>query len=179
MPRGRTASREVALALQELLSKVTLDRRHDIPYLGGLSKDGRRLFIDRDAPHTFPSRGGRAEVWPFIGLHEMVEDALMARFGVSYHCGHVIAQAAERAVVQAMGHKWSEYQPFNERMATDCETKRRVAPPKGLDWKPYRQEGDDVRLRRMRAGMRRTHGRPERAGRPARRAGRRAVRRPA
>jgi len=160
MPRGRHASREVALALRELLSKVRLDRSHDVPYLGALAKDGETLYIDRDAPRTFPSRGGRSEVWPFIGLHEMVEDAILWRFGVSYGCGHVIAQAAERAVVQAMGHRWSEYQPFNERMAADCERKRAVAPPKGLDWKPYRQEGDGVRLRRMRAGLRRTHGRP-------------------
>ncbi|MCA1819892.1 MAG: hypothetical protein LC620_07595 [Halobacteriales archaeon] len=162
MPRGHHASRETALALRELLAAVQVDRRHDVPYLGGISRDARRLYLDKDAPRTFPSRGGRAQILPFIAVHEMVEDALMDRFGLAYQPAHVIGKMAEKSVVEAMGHKWSEYQRFNERIAAECERKEDLRPPRDLDLRPYDMEEDAVRVRRLHESLARQPLRPVR-----------------
>ena len=35
----------------------TLDRKHDIPYLAGYSKDGKTIYIDRHMPSSFRYEG--------------------------------------------------------------------------------------------------------------------------
>jgi hypothetical protein len=35
----------------------TLDRKHDIPYLAGYSKDGKTIYIDRHMPSSFRYAG--------------------------------------------------------------------------------------------------------------------------
>ena len=47
-------------ALDAIVRRVgTIDRNHDIPYLAGYSLDGKRIYIDRHLPESFPLQGPR------------------------------------------------------------------------------------------------------------------------
>ena len=45
-------------ALEAVVRQIKkVDRRHDIPYLAGYSKNGKTIYIDRNMPKVFPFRG--------------------------------------------------------------------------------------------------------------------------
>jgi hypothetical protein len=64
-----------------LATKPTISREFKIPYLGGISKDGKTVYIDRDLPETLPIE---IEVDKYIALHERAEWWLMTRLGMDY-----------------------------------------------------------------------------------------------
>jgi hypothetical protein len=49
-----------------------LDRRHDIPYFAGYSKNGKTIYIDWDMPKSFLFRGRRIKIDRFLMLHKAV-----------------------------------------------------------------------------------------------------------
>ena len=63
---------------------VKLDRRHDIPYLAGYSRNGKTIYIDRHMPKWFTFRGRRINTDRFLILHEAVEKALIDHLGLGY-----------------------------------------------------------------------------------------------
>src|SRR5947209_655442 len=62
-------------AVNAILRRVRLDRRHDVPYLAGYSRNGKIIYIDKDVPRSFTTRGKRVTVDRFLILHEAVEKA--------------------------------------------------------------------------------------------------------
>ena len=46
-------------AVHAILKWAKLDRKHDVPYLAGYSRDGRTIYIDKDLPKSFVTRGGK------------------------------------------------------------------------------------------------------------------------
>ena len=50
----------------------TLDRKHDIPYLAGYSKDGKTIYIDRHMPSSFRYDGRDINTDRYLILHEEV-----------------------------------------------------------------------------------------------------------
>jgi hypothetical protein len=85
---------------------VKLDRRHDIPYLAGYSRNGKTIYIDRHMPKRFTFRGRRINTDRFLTLHEAVEKALIDQLGLRYLHAHQIATRAEQAAVRASGVTW-------------------------------------------------------------------------
>jgi hypothetical protein len=77
----------------------TLDRKHDIPYLAGYSKDGKTIYIDRHMPSSFRYDGRDINTDRYLILHEEVEKTLIDRLNLHYLHAHQIATRAEQAAV--------------------------------------------------------------------------------
>jgi hypothetical protein len=138
------------VAVDAILSSTKLDRRHDVPYLAGYSRDGRTIYIDKDLPRSFNAGGARVAVDRFLILHEAVEKALLDGLGLHYQHAHQIALRAEQAAVRAAGVSWREYDRFMARYIKEADDVIDRLPA-DLDIKPYRDEHDVRLLRRMRA----------------------------
>src|SRR5882672_12767220 len=85
----------------------TINRDYDLPYLGGYSKDGGTIYIDRHLPDklTIQADGLIREFnpIPFIVAHERFEKAVMDALGWHYLHAHQAATAYERRQVMASG----------------------------------------------------------------------------
>ena len=104
VPEWYVSSFMMDRALDAVVRQIkTLDRRHDIPYLAGYSRNGRTIYIDRHMPRWFTFRGRRIKTDRFLILHEAVEKALIDQLGLRYLHAHQIATRAEQAAVRASG----------------------------------------------------------------------------
>jgi hypothetical protein len=126
-----------------------LDRKHDVPYLAGYSKDGKTIYIDRHMPRFFRVRGDKIATDRFLILHEEVEKTLIDRLGLHYLHAHQIATRAEQAAVRAAGISWRDYDRFMQKYVKRIGDERLTRVPPDLDTRPYRDEHDDDLLRRM------------------------------
>ena len=133
-----------------------LDRRHDIPYLAGYSKNAKTIYIDRSLPKSFRFRRRRINTDRFLILHEAVEKALMDQLGLDYLDAHQIATRAEQAAVRASGMTWHAYDAFMKKYVMMSGDKKLSKVPRDLDLKPYREERDSALLRRMGAAVEKT-----------------------
>lgn len=136
-------------AVRGILSRVTLDRTWDIPYLAGYSRDGKTIYIDRHLPRSFTTRGREVVVDQFLILHEAVEKSLLDELGLVYQHAHQIALRAEEAAVRAEGVSWRDYDRFMEPFIKEAGDERLNRIPPDLDIKPYRDEHDVAVLRSM------------------------------
>ena len=128
-----------------------IDREHDIPYLAGYSRDGKRIYIDRHLPKTFLHRGRAVAVDRYLLLHEEVEKTLIDQLDLHYQHAHQIATRAEEAAVRADGVSWRAYDRFMQAYVKRMGDERLVKLPDDLDLKPYRDEHDYDLMRRMAA----------------------------
>lgn len=110
-----------------------INRSHDIPYIGGSSKDGRTVFIDRN----LPSKVGGIAVDKYLMIHEAIEYALVRTLGYGYERAHHLATAAEKRAVEADGHSWAKYQGALRPFYKPIEHEKLVDPPKDLALYPY------------------------------------------
>lgn len=134
-------------AVAALRTAVKVNRKHDVPYLGGCSRDGKTVYIDRHVPRSFTSRGRKIDAEPYLILHEAVERSLLIHLGLEYQFAHQLALRIEQAAVRAAGISWHDYNAFTQQHAkrADDETIRR--PPLDLDLEPYRDESDPDKLK--------------------------------
>src|SRR6266481_1245401 len=83
MPEWFVSSLMMDRALDAIVRRAkTLDRKHDIPYLAGYSRDGKTIYIDRHMPPSFRFRGRTIETDRFLLLHEEVEKTLIDDLGL-------------------------------------------------------------------------------------------------
>ncbi|HMA05038.1 MAG TPA: hypothetical protein VKO45_03840 [Methanomicrobiales archaeon] len=157
IPRDDTlvSSEMLEQAVKEILARTTLDRTHDIPYLAGYSRDGKRIYIDRHLPVSFQSGGKVILTDRFLILHEALEKAVIDQLGLVYQHAHQLALREEEAAVRAFGVSWSEYSEFMDRYIKEAADERLTRIPPDLDIKPYRDEHDLRLLRNMQEAMRR------------------------
>jgi hypothetical protein len=132
--------------------RIRLDRKHDIPYLAGYSRDGKTIYIDKDLPRSFTTNGKRVGVDRYLVLHEAVEKTLIDQLGLRYQHAHQIALRAEEALVRAAGVSWRDYDKFMQRFIKEADDSLEKLPA-DLDIKPYRDEHDTQLLRRMQAAI--------------------------
>lgn len=138
------------LALESILKKIKIDRVHDIPYLAGYSKDGKKIYIDRHMPKFFINRQKRMiKTDRFLILHEAVEKTLIEQLGLRYQFAHQIALRAEQATVRADRISWKEYDNFAQNHIKEIGSERLIKVPKDLDMRPYSDEHDIVLMKRM------------------------------
>jgi hypothetical protein len=150
LPEWYVSSLMMDRALDAIVRRVkNFDRKHDIPYLAGYSRDGKTIYIDRHMPRSFKFRGRNIETDRFLILHEEVEKTLMDRLGLHYLHAHQIATRAEQAAVRAAGVNWRDYDRFMQKHVKHIGDERLTKVPRDLDTKPYRDEHDDDLLRRM------------------------------
>lgn len=141
--------------LRTLLKHAKLDRKHDIPYLAGYSRDGKTIYIDRELPCYFIAHRRRIYTDRFLILHETVEKALIDQLRLKYQHAHQIALRTEEAVVRAYGIKWREYDRFMQMYIKEAADEKLARLPVDLDIKPYRDEHDWVLLHRMQLAIKR------------------------
>jgi hypothetical protein len=148
-------------ALDAVVRRVkNLDRKHDIPYLAGYSRDGKIIYIDRHMPATFRYRGRDINTDRYLILHEEVEKTLIDQLGLHYLHAHQIATRAEQAAVRAAGIRWRDYDRFMQKYVKTIGDERLTKVPADLDLKPYRDEHDDDLVKRMLACIARGKGPP-------------------
>jgi len=127
----------------------TIDRRHDIPYLAGYSRNGKIIYIDRHMPETMRYGGRDINTDRYLILHEEVEKTLIDQLGLHYLHAHQIASRAEQAAVRAAGIRWHDYDRFMQKYVKHIGDERLTKVPADLDLKPYRDEHDNDLVRRM------------------------------
>ena len=127
----------------------TIDRRHDIPYLAGYSRDGKVIYIDRHMPKTMRYAGREINTDRYLILHEEVEKTLIDQLGLHYLHAHQIASRAEQAAVRAAGIRWRDYDRFMQKYVKRIGDERLTKVPADLDLKPYRDEHDADLVKRM------------------------------
>lgn len=140
-------------ALDAILKRVRVDRRHDVPYLAGYSRDGTTIYLDRHLPKFFRFRGKTIAVDRYLVMHEAVEKTLIDQLNLHYQHAHEIATRAEEAAVRAAKISWRAYDRFMQQYVKQVGYERLTRLPADLDQKPYRDEHDRDLLRRMRAAI--------------------------
>ena len=150
IPEWYVSSLMLDRALDAIVRRVkNLDRKHDIPYLAGYSKDGKTIYIDRHMPRTMSHKGREIDTDRFLILHEEVEKTLIDQLNLHYLHAHQIATRAEEAAVRAAGLGWREYDRFMQKYVKRIGDERLKKVPADLDLKPYRDEHDFDLLKRM------------------------------
>jgi hypothetical protein len=141
-------------ALDAVVRRVKdLDRRHDVPYLAGYSRDGNTIYIDRHMPATMKYKGREIDTDRFLILHEEVEKTLIDQLDLHYLHAHQIATRAEEAAVRAAGILWRDYDRFMQKYVKKIGDERLKKVPADLDLKPYRDEHDFDLLKRMQTAV--------------------------
>ncbi len=150
LPEWYVSSLMLDRALDAIVRRVkNLDRKHDIPYLAGYSKDGKTIYIDRHMPKGFKCKGREIDTDRFLILHEEVEKTLIDQLDLHYLHAHQIATRAEQAAVHAAGISWTDYDDFMQKYVKKIGDERLKKVPADLDTKPYRDEHDMELLHRM------------------------------
>src|SRR5499427_96217 len=150
MPEWYVSSLMMDRALDAIMRRVKkLDRKHDIPYLAGYSKDGKTIYIDRHMPSSFHYAGKDINPDRYLILHEEVEKTLIDQLNLHYLHAHQIATRAEQAAVRAAGIRWRDYDRFMQKYVKRIGDERLTKVPPDLDLKPYRDEHDFDLLQRM------------------------------
>jgi hypothetical protein len=126
-----------------------VDRKHDIPYVAGYSRDGKVIYIDRHMPKTMKYDGREIDTDRYLILHEEVEKTLIDQLDLHYLHAHQIASRAEQAAVRAAGIRWRDYDRFMQTYVKHIGDERLTKVPADLDLKPYRDEHDNELVRRM------------------------------
>jgi len=146
-------------ALDAVVRRVkNLDRKHDIPYLAGYSRDGKVVYIDRHMPQMMRYEGRDINTDRYLILHEEVEKTLIDQLDLHYLHAHQIASRAEQAAVRAAGISWAAYDKFMQENVKHIGDERLTKVPADLDLKPYRDEHDYDLVQRMLACIARGEG---------------------
>src|SRR5689334_22656857 len=142
-------------ALNAVIRQIKkVDRRHDIPYLAGYSRNAKTIYIDRHMPKSFNFQGRRINTDRFLILHEAIEKALIDQLGLRYLHAHQIATRPEQAAVRASGVTWQAYDRFMQKFVKRIGDETLSKVPRDLDLKPYQDEHDVALLRRMASSLR-------------------------
>ena len=149
LPDWYVSSLMLDRALDAILRRVHIDRRHDVPYLAGYSADGKTIYIDRHVPKSFAFRGKEVFTDRYLILHEAVEKTLIDELDLHYQHAHQIATRAEEAAVNADKIPWRSYDKFMQKYIKQLGDERLTKLPVDLDLKPYRDEHDKDLLKRM------------------------------
>ena len=150
MPNWYVSSLMMDRALDAVARRVKkLDRKHDIPYVAGYSRDGKTIYIDRHLPSEMEYKGRKINTDRFLLLHEEVEKTLIDQLNLHYLHAHQIATRAEEAAVRAAGINWRDYDRFMQTYVKKMGDERLNKIPADLDLKPYRDEHDTELLQRM------------------------------
>ena len=97
-----------------LAGEPIISREFRVPYLGGISKDGKTVYIDRNLPAKLPKTG--IAPGQYIALHERAEWWLMTRLGMDYlgrngtYGGHPYAVRIEHDALEDDGEDPDAYE---------------------------------------------------------------------
>jgi hypothetical protein len=126
------------------VNTIPIINKYDVPYLGGYSQDGTKVYIDR---HLDTNMNGK-DISRFIRIHEVAEKALIDLFDLDYQTAHHIALHIEHQAVKASNIDWNRYSrflnPYIKKVSNDLQ---RIPPD--LDITPYKDENDRTKLKAL------------------------------
>jgi hypothetical protein len=108
-----------------LARQPIISRQFKVPYLGGISKDGRTVYIDRDLPEELPETGIAPD--KYIAIHERAEWRLMTHNGMDYggkdggDGAHHYAVRLEHNALEEDGYNTDEYEDELARYINEDE----------------------------------------------------------
>ena len=118
--------------------KVTINRKYDVPFIAGYSKDGKTIYIDRHFNPMF----GDINVMRFLLIHEKTEKALLDFYNLDYQQAHHLATHYEHQQVDLAGINWREYTKHFSVYEKNLEHEHLTKVPPDLDLEPYKDEHD-------------------------------------
>lgn len=110
----------------------TFSSAFTIPYLGGISRDGKRVYFDRDLPtqlRTIP-------IHTLVALHEIVEWSVKP-WAQAYEVRHHMATSAEDFFCTHLGHSPTAYRRALRPFYAPIEHEKIERVPDDLDLSPY------------------------------------------
>lgn len=126
---------------------IPIDKKYDVPYLGGYSQDGKRVYIDR---HLNCRYNGK-DISKFIRIHEVAEKAAIDLFDLDYQHAHKVANHVERQAVEKAGLNWIKYCDHLDPFIKQVSKEHIQLVPHDLDLTPYRDEKDKKLLSSLRS----------------------------
>lgn len=114
-----------------------INRKYDVPYLAGSSKEGDTTYIDRRLPEKCKVGDDECDVAPYLNTHEQTEHALMKIGKMPYEDAHSIATQKEREHVEKDGYSWDDYEHTMDGYLDKTEHEKPENPPPDLYVKPY------------------------------------------
>lgn len=127
--------------VEKLAGAASVDRGHDIKWVGGRSEDGKTVYIDKDIPEKL--HAGRAySPSSTLPWHEIPEWYLMHELDLPYEDAHKLAtHEFEKPRVESLGLDWRAYQEGWGGEISHNEKKHFGPEPKDLDRSPYLEGG--------------------------------------
>jgi len=132
-----------------LATEPTISRAYKIPYLGGISKDGKTVYLDENLPMELPKTG--VPVDKYLAIHERLEWWVMTRLGLDYlgdrsDGGHPLAVRAEHDALIADGYNPDAYEDELAGYIKADESERITAAdvPPDLFLGPYEDDQDSL-----------------------------------
>jgi len=122
------------------INRVPINKKFDIPYLAGYSKDGKTVYIDRHLKTIFQG----VDISQFLRIHEIAEKTLLDLDHLTYQEAHHIATHLERMAVEKVGLNWEKYTKFLEPYIKRVHGEDLKIVPKDLDLEPYADEHDPI-----------------------------------
>ena len=125
--------------VKRMRENVAINKKYNVPYLAGYSKDGKTIYIDK---HFKPIMSDGTDVIPYLLIHEKLEKALIDFFGLDYQQAHHIATHEELSAVKRDGIDHNKYVKFYAGPIQKDEAERTGESPPDLDLTPYKCEKD-------------------------------------
>ncbi|NBW57155.1 hypothetical protein EBR43_05095 [bacterium] len=121
---------------------MKVDLNHEVPYLGGVSKDGQTVYLDKRFPNTYRQKDGKVvESHKYLIFHEIAEFLLLSQ-GESYNKAHRRAAQLEKEFLIKGGINVREYyQNIYDHVKTSMKNIDADDIPKDLDLRPYIEDG--------------------------------------
>lgn len=113
------------------------DATFKVPYIGGISKDGKTVYGDRRFPWMQVIQGKHINFSRIVAVHERFEWWLVHNLGMKYDPAHIWANTAESLAVEAEGITYKQYDyPFPKWLKVTEKGPFDDLPP-DLDPYPY------------------------------------------
>jgi hypothetical protein len=128
---------------------IPIVRKYDIPYLGGYSEDGSKVYIDRHLNCRYKGK----DISKFIRIHEVAEKAALDIFNLTYQQAHKIANHIERQAVEKAGLDWIEYCNHLDPFIKQVSKEHIQLVPGDLDLTPYKDEKDKKLLASLKSKL--------------------------
>jgi len=127
----------------EILSTKIVDTTFNIPYLVGYSKDGMKIYTDKDLPYFYKEY----PIYRLLLIHAYTEKREIDK-GCHYLTAHQKALTLEKMCCTALGLQWTEYEMFLKKYIKTASHNRLENLPYDLDFTAYRDEVDFLELKR-------------------------------
>ena len=137
--------RDHPLVLEWLRQPRLISRNYHIPYIGGISTDGKMVFLDSryDSIMRCPAHKHEFDTLDTIPDHEVTEYVCVRFYGMNYEDKnlfrnpHIWGNTAERLAVLAIGCEWDPYNKFIDSQLPAIENAPVTRCPPTLATYPY------------------------------------------